>query len=107
MSMSWVLLVIAALFEVVWAVGLKFTEGFTRFWPSVGTLGALVVSVGLLGLAAKSLPIGTAYAVWTGIGAVGTVLCGIAILGEPATPARLVCLGFILVGILGLKVTGT
>lgn len=103
--MSWVLLIIAALFEIVWAVGLKFTEGFTRFWPSVGTVAALVVSVGLLGLASKSLPIGTAYAVWTGIGAVGTVLCGIILLGDPASALRLVCLSFIVLGILGLKLT--
>lgn len=103
--MSWVILIIAALFEIAWAIGLKFTDGFTRLWPSVGTIIALVISVGLLGIAAKSLPIGTAYAVWTGIGAVGTVLCGIAFLGDPATPARLVCVGFIIIGILGLKIT--
>lgn len=103
--MSWIILIIAALFEITWAIGLKFTDGFTRLWPSVGTIIALVISVGLLGIAAKSLPIGTAYAVWTGIGAVGTVLCGIAVLGDPATPVRLVCVGFIIIGILGLKVT--
>src|SRR3712207_4517646 len=102
--MPWILLVIAGLFEVGWAVGLKFTDGFTRLWPTVGTLVALVVSMGLLGLAAKSLPIGTAYAVWTGIGAVGTVLCGIAFLGEPVTAIRLGCVALIIVGILGLKV---
>ena len=103
--MSWVILIIAALFEITWAIGLKFTDGFTRLWPSVGTIVALVISVGLLGIAAKSLPIGTAYAVWTGIGAVGTVLYGIAFLGDPTTPARLVCVGFIIIGILGLKIT--
>lgn len=103
--MSWVLLFIAGLFEVLWAVGLKFTDGFTRPWPTLGTVVALIISVGLLGVAAKSLPIGTAYAVWTGIGAVGTVLCGIALFGDPVTPARLVCVGFIVVGILGLKLT--
>lgn len=103
--MSWVILVIAALFEISWAIGLKFTEGFSRFWPSVATVFALAISVALLGIATKSIPIGTAYAVWTGIGAVGTVLCGIAFLGDPATPARLICLGFIIVGILGLKLT--
>lgn len=102
--MSWVILIIAALFEIAWAVGLKFSEGFSRPWPTVGTIVALVVSVSLLGLASKSLPIGTAYAVWTGIGAVGTVLCGIAFFGDPATPGRLMCLGFIIVGILGLKI---
>ncbi len=102
--MPWILLLIAAFFETVWAVGLKFTDGFTRFWPSLGTLAALIASFVLLGLAAKSLPIGTAYAVWTGIGAVGTVLCGIAFLGDPATPARLVCVGLIVLGVLGLKI---
>ncbi|MCO5053098.1 MAG: quaternary ammonium compound efflux SMR transporter SugE [Verrucomicrobiae bacterium] len=103
--MSWVILIIAALFEITWAVSLKFTDGFTRLWPSVGTIVALAISVGLLGVATKSLPIGTAYAVWTGIGAVGTVLCGIAFLGDPTTPIRLVCVGFIILGILGLKIT--
>ena len=101
--MPWLLLVIAGLFEIAWALGLKYTDGFTRFWPTVGTVLALIVSVGLLGLAAKSLPIGTAYAVWTGIGAVGTVLLGILLLGDPATPLRLACLGLILTGIIGLK----
>lgn len=101
--MPWILLLIAAFFETAWAVGLKFTDGFTRLWPSLGTLAALIASFVLLGLAAKSLPIGTAYAVWTGIGAVGTVLCGIAFLGEPATTARLVCVGLIVLGVLGLK----
>ncbi len=103
--MSWVILIVAGLFEIAWAVGLKYTEGFTRLWPTLGTLAALVVSVWLLGLAAKTLPIGTAYAVWTGIGAVGTVLCGILLLGEPATTARLLCLGLIVAGIVGLKLT--
>lgn len=102
--MSWVLLIIAGLFEIAWAIGLKLTDGFTRLWPSVGTLVALVISFGLLGIAAKSLPIGTAYAIWTGIGAAGAVLCGIIFLGEPATLARLICVGFIIVGILGLKI---
>lgn len=101
--MPWLLLIIAGLFEILWAVGLKYTEGFTRLWPSVGTITALVLSVGLLGLASKSLPIGTAYAVWTGIGTVGTVLCGILILGEPVTPMRITCLGLIGLGIIGLK----
>ncbi len=103
--MSWVILIIAALFEISWAIGLKFTDGFSRLWPSVATIFALAISVGLLGIATKSIPIGTAYAVWTGIGAVGTVLCGIVFLGDPATPTRLICLGFIIVGILGLKMT--
>jgi quaternary ammonium compound-resistance protein SugE len=103
--MSWILLLIAALFETAWAIGLKFSDGFTRLWPSVGTIAALIISIGLLGIAARTLPIGTAYAVWTGIGAVGTVLCGIAFLGDPVTSARLVCLGLIVAGILGLKIT--
>ena len=102
--MSWILLITAGLFEIAWAVGLKFTNGFTRLWPTLGTVAALVISVGLLGVAAKSLPIGTAYAVWTGIGAVGTVLCGIAFLGDPATPVRIACVALIIIGIVGLKV---
>lgn len=99
------MLLVAGLFEVGWAIGLKYTEGFTRFWPSVGTLVAMVASVGLLGLALRTLPVGTAYAVWTGIGAVGTVVCGIVLLGEPATVARLACVGLIVAGIVGLKLT--
>lgn len=103
--MSWIILLIAGLFEITWAVGLKLSDGFTRLGPSLGTAVALIVSVWLLGVAAKTLPIGTAYAVWTGIGAVGTVLLGILFFHEPATPGRLVCLGLILVGILGLRLT--
>ena len=102
--MPWILLILAGLFEIVWAIGLSFTHGFTRLWPTVGTVAALVISFVLLGLAAKSLPIGTAYAVWTGIGAAGTVLFGIIYLGEPATATRLVCAGLILTGVVGLKV---
>lgn len=101
--MPWVILVLAALFEVTWAVGLKFSDGFSRLWPTVATILALIISLGLLGIASKSIPLGTAYSVWTGIGAVGTVLCGIAFFGDPVTPARLIFLGFIVVGILGLK----
>jgi len=101
--MPWILLLAAGLFEIAWAIGLKFTDGFTRLWPTLGTLGALIISVGLLGVAAESLPIGTAYAVWTGIGAVGTVLCGIALFGDPAAPFRLTCVGLITIGIFGLK----
>ena len=103
--MPWVLLVIAGLFEVAWAIGLKYTEGFTKLWPSVGTLAAMALSVVLLGLAMRTLPVGTAYAVWTGIGAVGTVILGIVLLGEPASAARLACVGLIVAGILGLKLT--
>ena len=103
--MPWVVLVIAGLFEVGWAIGLKYTEGFTRVWPTVGTVVAMVVSIGLLGLAMRSLPVGTAYAVWTGIGAVGTVILGIVLFSEPATVSRLACVGLILAGIVGLKLT--
>lgn len=101
--MPWVLLVVAGLFEIAWAVGLKFSDGFTRFWPSLGTVLALAASVALLGMAAKSLPMGTAYAVWTGIGAVGAVICGICLFGDPVSPMRLICLGLIILGVLGLK----
>lgn len=103
--MPWLLLVIAGLLEVGWAIGLKYTEGFTRLWPSVGTGAAMVASVVLLGLAMRTLTVGTAYAVWTGIGAVGTVILGIALFGEPATAARLACVGLIVAGIAGLKLT--
>lgn len=104
--MPWLILLVAGLFEVCWAIGLKYTEGFSRFWPSVGTVAAMVASVGLLGLAMRTLPVGTAYAVWTGIGAVGTVLMGIWLFNEPATLARVLCLLLIIVGILGLKFIG-
>ena len=103
--MPWIVLVIAGLFEVGWAIGLKYTEGFTRLWPSVATVVAMVVSVVLLGWAMRSLPVGTAYAVWTGIGAVGTVILGIVLFHEPATAARLLCVTMILAGIVGLKLT--
>jgi quaternary ammonium compound-resistance protein SugE len=102
--MSWLVLLIAGLFETAWAIGLKYTEGFSRFWPSAATLAAMLVSVVLLGVAMKHLPVGTAYAVWTGIGAVGTVILGIALFGEPATAGRMACLGLIVAGIIGLKV---
>jgi len=101
--MTWFILFVAGLFEVAWAIGLKYSEGFTRLWISIGTLGAMVLSVILLGYALKTLPVGTAYAVWTGIGAVGTALAGIAFLGEAASPARLACIGLIGAGIIGLK----
>jgi quaternary ammonium compound-resistance protein SugE len=102
-NMVWILLVLAGLFEIVWAVGLKYTEGFTRLWPTVGTVAAMIVSFGLLAQVLKTLPIGTAYAIWTGIGAVGTALVGIIVLGESASPARLACIGMIAAGIVGLK----
>jgi len=101
--MSWFLLLLAGLFEVGWAIGLKYSGGFTRPLPTLFTALAIVASMVLLGLAVRTLPIGTAYAVWTGIGAVGTALCGIWLLGEPATAARLACIGLILAGIIGLK----
>jgi quaternary ammonium compound-resistance protein SugE len=101
--MAWLVLIVAGLFEVAWAIGLKYTEGFTRLWPSLGTAGAMVLSVVLLGLALRSLPLGTAYAVWTGIGTVGTALLGIALFHESADPLRLACIGLIVVGIAGLK----
>ena len=105
--MAWTVLFIAGLLETGWAIGLKYTEGFTRLWPSVGTVLALVLSVVLLGWAMKTLPVGTAYAVWTGIGAVGTVVLGIVLFHEPATAARLGCVALIVAGILGLKLTSS
>lgn len=104
--MSWILLLVAGLFEVAWAIGLKYTEGFSRPLPTLLTLGAMGVSVLLLAMAVKQLPLGTAYAVWTGIGAVGTVLMGIWLFNEPATLARVLCLLLIISGILGLKLIG-
>ena len=101
--MSWFVLMLAGLFEVAWAIGLKYTDGFTRPWPTLGTVAAMAVSLGLLGIAMKSLPVGTAYAVWVGVGAVGTALLGIVLLGEPANPGRLVSLALIVAGIVGLK----
>ena len=101
--MAWIILFIAGLFEIGWAVGLKFTEGFTRPIPTILTAISLVASMGLLGWAVKSLPLGTAYAVWTGVGAVGTAVVGILLFKEPATAGRLVCLALIVSGILGLK----
>lgn len=103
--MSWFVLFIAGLLEVVWAVGLKYTHGFTRVVPSLITVSAMIVSIVLLSWAMKSLPTGTAYAVWTGIGAVGAAITGILLLGESASPARLVSLGLIVAGIIGLKLS--
>lgn len=104
--MSWILLLVAGLFEVAWAIGLKYTDGFSRPLPTLLTLSAMGVSVLLLAMAVKQLPLGTAYAVWTGIGAVGTVLMGIWLFNEPATLARVLCLLLIIGGILGLKLIG-
>jgi len=104
--MSWTFLFIAAALEIVWAVGLKYTEGFTRLWPSVGVGTAMAASMFLLALAARGLPIGTAYAVWTGIGAAGTALLGIVLFHESASALRLICVALILTGVAGLKLLG-
>lgn len=101
--MAWILLLVAGLLEVAWAIGLKYTEGFTRPWPSVLTLAAMAGSVVLLAMAMKSLPVGTSYAVWVGVGAVGTAILGIVLFGEPANAGRLASLGLIVAGIVGLK----
>jgi len=100
---DWALLFLAGLFEMAWAIGLKYTNGYTRFWPTAGTVAAMIISVILLGLAVRTLPVGTAYAVWSGIGAAGTVVLGIALLGESADAGRLICVGLILAGVVGLK----
>ena len=101
--MSWFVLLLAGLFEVGWAIGLKYSEGFTRLWPTLGTVAAMAVSLSLLGIAMKSLPVGTAYAVWVGVGAVGTAILGIVLLGEPANAGRMISLALIIAGIIGLK----
>ncbi len=103
MKTAWLILIAAGILEIGWAVGLKYVQGFTRPVPSILTLMAMAASMGLLGLAARHLPIGTAYAVWTGIGVVGTVVLGIILFGETASPARIACIGLIIVGIAGLK----
>lgn len=103
--MAWFLLFLAGLFECGWAIGLKYTDGFTRPMPTILTVISMVASIILLGLAVKTLPIGTAYAVWTGIGTVGTVLLGIWLLGDAATVSRLICIALIVTGIAGLKMT--
>lgn len=103
--MNWFILFVAGLFEIGWAIGLKYTEGFTRLWPSVGTAASMVASVVLLGLAMKTLPVGTAYAVWVGIGAVGTAILGMVLLGEATNMGRLISLALIVAGVIGLKLT--
>jgi quaternary ammonium compound-resistance protein SugE len=103
MHMAWVILVVAGLFEIGWAIGLKYTEGFTRVWPTVWTVLAMIASFWLLGIAMKSLPVGTAYSVWVGVGAVGTVILGIVLFGEPANAGRLISIALIIAGIIGLK----
>jgi quaternary ammonium compound-resistance protein SugE len=104
MNTAWIILVIAGIFEVGWAVGLKYTSGFTRFWPSTATVISIIASMGLLGIAVRTLPLGTAYAVWTGIGTVGTALVGMLLFGESVSPARVICLALIIGGIVGLKI---
>lgn len=101
--MAWAYLIIAGLLEVGWAVGLKYSEGFTRLWPSIGTVIGMILSFGFLSLALRTLPLGTAYAVWTGIGAVGTVLLGMLLFREPVEVMRLLCIGFIIAGVIGLR----
>jgi quaternary ammonium compound-resistance protein SugE len=106
-NMAWIYLIIAGIFEVIWAMGLKYSHGLTKLYPSLITLGGMIISFYLLSLATKSLPIGTAYAIWTGIGALGTVLLGIILFNEPLNLLRVIFLGLILVGIIGLKLTST
>jgi quaternary ammonium compound-resistance protein SugE len=106
-TLAWILLFVAGLFEVAWAIGLKYTEGFTKPVPTVLTVAAMVISMGLLGVVARQLPIGTAYAVWTGIGVFGTAVLGMYLFGESMAPLRLLCLAFIITGIVGLKLTST
>jgi quaternary ammonium compound-resistance protein SugE len=106
-AMSWIILFFAGLFEVGWAVGLKYTDGFTRPLPTVLTVGAMVISLGLLGLAVKELPLGTAYAIWTGVGAVGTVIAGIILFGESMALVRLVSVALIVCGLIGLKLSAS
>jgi quaternary ammonium compound-resistance protein SugE len=101
--MHWPILIVAGLFEVGWAIGLKYTDGFTRLWPTVGTAVSMIISLGLLGVAMKALPVGTAYAVWVGVGAVGTAVLGIVLFGESASLMRVLSLGLIVGGIVGLK----
>lgn len=102
--MAWVWLFLAGLLEMAWAIGLKYTEGFTKLWPSVGTVAAMILSFVLLGQALRVLPVGTAYAVWTGIGAAGTAVLGMLLFGEPRDWPRLVCLGLIIAGVVGMRV---
>jgi quaternary ammonium compound-resistance protein SugE len=101
--MDWILLSIAGVFEIMWAAGLKFTEGFTRLWPSLGTVAAMAISMALLAQALKTIPVGTGYAVWTGIGAAGTAIVGMILFGESRNVIRIICIGLIIAGILGLK----
>lgn len=101
--MPWLILVLAGLFEIGWAIGLKYSDGFTRLWPSIGTVAAMAVSLGLLGIAMRSLPVGTAYAIWVGVGAVGTVILGIMLFDEPLNALRIGSVTLIIAGLAGLK----
>ncbi|MEG3789444.1 quaternary ammonium compound efflux SMR transporter SugE [Lysobacter sp. CCNWLW3] len=101
--MPWIILVLAGLFEVGWAIGLKYTDGFSKLWPTVGTVAAMAISLGLLGIAMKSLPVGTAYAIWVGVGAVGTVILGIVLFHEPVNALRVTSVALIVAGLIGLK----
>ena len=103
--MPWLLLFLAGIFEIAWAIGLKYSQGFTRLWPSLGTVAAMAISLGLLAWALRSLPLGTAYAVWVGVGAVGTVILGVVLFGEPINAVRAACVGLIVLGLAGLKLT--
>lgn len=103
--MNWVILLVAGLFEIGWAIGLKYTEGFSRLWPTAWTILSMIISVGLLGMAMRTLPVGTAYAVWVGVGAIGTAILGIILFNEPANTARLLSFALILAGIIGLKLS--
>lgn len=101
--MNWIILLTAGLFEIAWAIGLKYTEGFTRLWPTVGTLAAMAISVWMLGIAMKTLPVGTAYAIWVGVGAVGTVILGVVLFDEPVNALRIGSVALIILGLVGLK----
>jgi quaternary ammonium compound-resistance protein SugE len=103
--MNWAILIVAGIFEVGWAIGLKYTEGFTRLWPSVWTVPAMIISFGLLGIAMKTLPVGTAYSVWVGVGAVGTVVLGIVLFGESASVPRMMSVALVVAGIVGFKLS--
>ncbi len=103
--MAWAILLLAGLFEMAWAIGLKYTDGFTRLWPTLGTGAAMLISLWLLGVAMRALPVGTAYAVWVGVGAVGTVVLGIVLFGEPTNPGRMLSVALIIAGIVGLRLT--
>ncbi len=105
--MSWIILSIAGLFEMGWAIGLKYTEGFTRLWPTIATIVSMIISLWLLGLAMKDLPVGTAYPVWVGVGAVGTAILGVILFGEPVNLGRVISIALIVAGIVGLKLSTT